>query len=380
MRKFIILFLNTGNGHLNTAKVLAKELLKNQDVEVLLRHGFSPKSYLLKTIFEQGYNFSLNVLKGSFTLLYDVGQYRFFQTIVNYLVRLKTTNYLCKMIKTENPTDIVIVHYGLVDATMRAIKKTDDSVNCTVIVTDPFTVPNAWFYNKAAKYFVFSEEAKKTGIENCNIPMGNITVVPFLVNDKYTALNYSASNSKEIKSLKQQLNLNPDKKMVLLVGGGEGLPHAKRIISYCVMHKADFSIAVICGRNKVLEKTLSVFQTVLPNLHVYGFIDYLEKLVQAADCVVTKAGPAMVLENICARKPLIICSYIYDQERGNMRFAVYNNVAYFIQSPKNIYKKIEYILTDENYADEVQSRFDNLKIDTDACKVAKLLLERDFAR
>lgn len=88
----------------------------------------------------------------------------------------------------------------------------------------------------------------------------------------------------------------------------------------------------------------------------------------------------MVLENICARKPLIICSYIYDQERGNMRFAVYNNVAYFIQSPKNIYKKIEYILTDENYADEVQSRFDNLKIDTDASKVAKLLLEHDFAR
>lgn len=60
-----------------------------------------------------------------------------------------------------------------------------------------------------------------------------------------------------------------------------------------------------------------------------------------------------------------------------MRFAVYNDVAYFVRSPKNIYKKIENILTDENYAKVIQKNFAKLKIDTDISKVAKLLLERN---
>lgn len=377
MRKFIILYLNTGNGHLNTAKVLSKELRKNSNVEVVLKHGFSPKSFLLREIFERGYNLSLNVFKGSFALLYVVGQHRFFQAIVNYIVGIKTTKYVCSLIKTENPTDIIVVHYGLVDATMRAINATNKNINCTVIVTDPFTAPHAWFYNRCAKYFVMSEEAKKIAMENCKVPGNNITVIPFIVNDKYTAMRNSILSAEEKRLLKKQLNLDENKKIVLLVGGGEGLPHAKRIISYCVMHKADFSIVVICGRNKVLQRTLSIFQSVLPNLYVLGFIDYLEKLVQVADCIVAKAGPAMVLESLCAKKPLVICAYLYNHEVGNMRFAVYNDVAYFVRSPKNIYKKIENILTDENYAKVIQKNFAKLKIDTDISKVAKLLLERN---
>ncbi len=57
-----------------------------------------------------------------------------------------------------------------------------------------------------------------------------------------------------------------------------------------------------------------------------------------------------------------------------MRFAVNNNVGYFIQSSRKIYKKINEILNDETFSAVMQKKFDAIRIDTDASKVAAKFL------
>ena len=110
------------------------------------------------------------------------------------------------------------------------------------------------------------------------------------------------------------------------------------------------------------------------DLHVYGFVDFLDELIKICDCAVIKAGPATLMEVLSCRKPVIICRYIHNQELGNMRFAVNNKVGYFIQNSRKIYKKINQILNDDNFDERMKKNFDSVSIDTDASKVARELL------
>ncbi|MDE6245639.1 MAG: glycosyltransferase, partial [Treponemataceae bacterium] len=223
-------------------------------------------------------------------------------------------------------------------------------------------------------YMVYSEEAKNIGVQECNVPAENITVIPFLMNEKF----HKQISTEEKNALRKKLGFAPNKKMVLLVGGGEGLPGATEIINNCIINRADFAITVICGRDKVKMRNLKLLRLAHPklDLHIYGFVNNLDELVKICDCAVIKAGPATLMEVLSCRKPVIICKYIHNQELGNMRFAVKNKVGYFIRKPRKIYKKINHLLNDSQFDEKMKERFESVVIDTDSNKVAKLLLEK----
>ena len=101
----------------------------------------------------------------------------------------------------------------------------------------------------------------------------------------------------------------------------------------------------------------------------------MDELVKICDCAVIKAGPAMLMEILECKKPVIICRYIHNQEKENVQFAVKNGVGYFIQKPEKIYEKITQILSDPKIESTMRSNFEKLTIDTDVEKAAKILYE-----
>ena len=373
-RKFLFLYLNTGAGHISAAKVLANAMKKeDSSVEIQMKLGFK-KNSISRIFFEKGYNYACNYFHGAFPLLYDLGEYRFTQNLLHFFVGTDTRRYLRKLIFEEHPTDIVCFHFGVTPFVKHVLNNIPWKINFSVIVTDPFTLPKAWFYEKNVNYLVYSEDAKSVAVNKCGVPEENVKIIPFLMNPKYR----EQKTSEQVKDLKIKYGFNPDKKIVLLVGGGEGLPGTVEIINQCLLHRANFSVAVICGRDVVVKNNLEVLRKTYPklDLHVYGFIDYLDDIVKICDCAVIKAGPATLMEVLSCRKPVIICKYIHNQELGNMRFAVKHRVGWFIQRPKHIFRKINELLSDEKFSETMKNNFDSISIDTDASKVAKLLLQK----
>ncbi len=371
-RKFLFLYLNTGAGHKSAANVLAKAMKEQDpDIEIKTAIGFS-RHGLGHLIFEKGYNYSCNYIKGLFPLMYDLGQYRWLQSFLNYILGPESRHHLRKLIFKYKPTDIVCFHFGVTPFVKDVLKNIPWKINFNVIVTDPFTVPHCWFYEKNLNYLVYSQQAKDIGVKECGVPAENIKIIPFLMK-----LNKGEGPSaEEIRTLKIKHGFDPDKKVVLLVGGGEGLPGATEIINQCILHKTNFATAIICGRDKVKRKNMNLLRLSHPklDLHVYGFVDYLEELIKICDCAVIKAGPATLLEILSWKKPVIICRYIHNQELGNMRYAVDHNVGFFIQKSRRIYRKINELLNDENFDEKMKQNFDTVKIDSDVSKVATLLL------
>ena len=373
-RKFMFVYLTTGAGHISTARVMKECILKNEpNAEVVMVNGFDKKNFWGQVILEQGYYVSTNFFHGLYPLAYDLARFRFFQSFMLRFFMPHTVRYLRKIIKKKKPTDIVSFHFALSPCIKQALKSSDSKINLSVMVTDPFTVPNVWFYEKSLQYFVYSEQAKEIGM-NLKVPEKNIHIVPFALNPKYQI----PFDKDDITSLKKKHGFDLNKKVLLIVGGGDGIPGAIEIINKCILRKAKFSVAVICGHDLVKKTYLEGLKVLYPkfDLHVYGFINYLDELVKLSDCVVMKAGPATLVEVLSCKKPVIICRYIHNQEKGNMQFAVNNKVGFFIQSPGKIYDKVEELLADEHFDEKMKERFAALNIDTDTNKTAKLLLEK----
>lgn len=374
-RKFMFLYLNTGNGHIAQARVLKKAMEEvAPDVPVELVNGFDKKNVIGHLFFEKGYGAACNYVPGSFPLLYDIGQHRTVLTFFVAFVGMHTANYIQKVIETQHITDVVSFHFALTPSAVEAISKVERKVNLSVVVTDPFTGPNAWFYKRQADYLVASQEMKDVAIHENKVNPTHVHVVPVLVDKKFR----KQVTEEEKRALRRQYGFDENKKVVLLAGGGEGLPGAMKIINQCVIHKAKFTVAVVCGRNTPMQQSLDIFAKTYPqlDLHVFGFVNYMDSLIKLSDLVVSKAGTSTVMEIAASHKPLIISNYIHNQELGNMRFIVQNHVGYYIRHSADIYKKIEEIFaSDESYTKAIHS-FGDLKLDTDAEKIARYILEK----
>ncbi len=372
-RKFLFLYLNTGAGHISAAKVLKQAVEKYESqAEVKMCVGIK-KHGLAHIILEKGYNFSCNYVKGSFALIYELGKIRFFNSLVKVLLKPVIKGYLKKLILKEQPTDIVSFHFVLTPFVKEIVNELPFKIQFKTIVTDPFTTPSSWFYERTLSYFVFSQEAKDFAVKKCGIPEKKVTVVPFLMNNEA----FRPVSAEKIQELKIKHGFNPQKRMVLLVGGGEGLPGATQIVNECVVaHRQDYEVAVICGRDKLKYENMKLLSLVNKRLHPYGFVNFLDELVKICDCAVIKAGPATLMEVLSCRKPVIICKYLHNQELGNMHFAINHKVGFFIQKPKKIYNKINELLLDSDFDSKMKQRFDSISIDTDASKIVKLLFQK----
>lgn len=374
-RKFMFLYLNTGNGHIAQARVLKKAVEEiAPDASIELVNGFDKKNIIGHLFFEKGYGAACNYIPGSFPLIYDLAQNRFMQECFCDFIKIQTVPYLRKVIEEKGITDVVSFHFALTPSVKEAIRGVNHKVNLSVLVTDPFTGPNAWFYERNVDYLVASDDMKDVAINVNKVKPSCVHMVPVLVDKKFR----NKVTVEEKSALRKQYGFAEDKKVVLLAGGGEGLPGAVKIINQCVLHKAKFTIAVVCGRNTPMQQSLEIFAKTYPqlDLHVFGFVKYMDSLIKLSDLVVSKAGTSTVMEIVASGKPLIISNYIHNQELGNMRFVVQNHVGTYMRHSADIYRKIEEIFESDETYNKRMSNFGAIKLDTDAEKIARYILEK----
>lgn len=381
-RRFLLVYLNTGNGHRAQAEVLQEaffDYAPGTKVELLC--GFDKKNRAGHILLEKGYAVACNYLHGVWPLVYDLGEFRFFQTIVRHMIRLHTQSYLRKELERRQITDVVSFHFALTpvlhDAILTVQRKTGRDIRLTVITTDPFTGPSAWFYRKNQDYLVASPQFRDFAIKS-GVSASRVHIVPFLLHKKFVR----PVSKDEIRFLRDKFGYPQDKRVVLLAGGGEGLPGALKIINQCIIHKAAFCVAVVCGRNKGLYRSLELIKKVAgwQDLHIYGFVDYMDSLVKLSDLIVSKAGTSTIMEIASQQKPVIISNYIYGQEKGNLEFVKRNGIGCFIRHSADIYAKINSIFESEESYEKAAASCKGLVIDTDVEKTVKYLLEKQTVK
>jgi len=375
-QKILFLYLRTGGGHLSCAKTLSGYITKNYGskaecvlVDVIKESKFG--QYIL----EDGYRISQDGLIAISNTAYALNLIKgVAKTTVSMFTAL-SKSYLKKVFLKEKPDKVVVLHALIIHPVEMALDELGMKIPVIVTITDPYTVHPLWLTGKRAHYIVCSDTAKRT-VAKKGIPKKSISQFPYFVNEKYC----NKLSLAQVLGVKKRLGLSLNKKLVLIIGGGDGMPNGdalmKGLVRYIKKYSLDVDVAIICGHNLRLKKYCTLLakkNAKVLNMKVFGFVDFVYDLVNASDIVITKAGPATLTEILLLGKIPIITYYIWGQEKGNVDFVVKNKVGFYRPSSSKIPPLISDLLTNDKMRQKVSENILNLKLKNGTSQTAEFI-------
>jgi processive 1,2-diacylglycerol beta-glucosyltransferase/1,2-diacylglycerol 3-beta-galactosyltransferase len=371
--KYLFLYLKTGGGHLAPAKAVAEKIRAKRDanVDIHLVDGLSGSNQFIKKFIESGYKTAVNKAAWTYEFLYALHKFKIIAkstaSIVSYFVKPA----LERQILENKPEKIVIFHFFLIKPVNEIIKKYKLSIKVITVVTDPFTAHPIWFLQKGQNFIVFSDLLKEKCIEQ-GINSENLKVFPFVLDNKFSRKIPEFHKQK----IRRQLGFKTDSKIILIMGGGDGMPKGKKILKHLVTSNMQAEICIVCGNNRKLFKQAihirSKYQA--KNLKVYGFIDFVHSLISISDVVITKCGASTFMEILMMEKIPVINNYIWEQEKGNMEYVCNKKMGVLEKKVSQLPVVLQNLMNDNELSSSLRSNIRNASITNGVGKVSNYIL------
>jgi len=209
-----------------------------------------------------------------------------------------------------------------------------------IVVTDMVTTHAFWYNDNATLTLVPTEEAKQRGLD-IGMSDAHIQVVGQPIADEFRR----PPASKE--TLREKLGWPQDRVIVLMVGGGEGMGPIEETVQAVDQARLDLTMAIIAGHNKTLKDTLEHANLQTDSI-VYGFVDNMPDLMNAADIILTKAGPGTISEAFTAGLPIVLYSRMPGQEEGNVDYVVEKGAGVWALYPEQVVTILRYWIDHPN--------------------------------
>lgn len=374
MSRYLFLYLKTGGGHLAPAKAVAEKIKAKRkgNAEIVLYDGLSESKPIARKIIEDGYKNAVNKAVWTFELLYALHKIKLVSIITSSIVSRYIKPGLEKQILTLLPKKIVVFHFFLIKPVNEIIEKFNLDIPVLTVVTDPFTAHPIWFLQKNQNFIVFSEMLKEKCIRK-GISEENLKVFPFVLDRKFSQ-KISDSRSLVIRST---LGFEPDSKVILIMGGGDGMPKGKKILKRLITRNMNAEIAVVCGKNKKLFEHVMKLKNKynISNIKVYGYIDFVHSLIKISDVVITKCGASTFMEILLMGKVPLINNYIWEQEKGNMEFVCNSNMGILEKDTRKIPGVLNRLLTDHEYYNSLRNNIKSASISNGVGQVSEYILK-----
>ena len=372
-KKYLFLYLKTGGGHLAPARSLSNYLnkYKSEEVETVLADGFENTKGFTRFIIEDGYRILQNKSKWIYEFLYAWHKIELVSHIGAFLVSNNVERPLKKLISEEQPDKIVIFHFFLIKPVFTVLKKLGINIPVNIVVTDPYIAHPLWFLNKQKNFIVFSDELKRRCLKK-GIDENRLKVFPFILDEKFS----KTPSYEEIENYKSKHGFKKEN-ILLIMGGGDGIPHGEKILKNILKVKADFEIAFVCGKNKKLYNYAMQLKEKEGhnNLKVYGYVDFVYELLSISDIVITKCGASTFMEILMMKKVPLVNSYIWEQEKGNVDFLRSNKLGIYEKRIHKLPEIVQELFGDKNKLNVYKSNIENYNFENGTAKVAEFILK-----
>ncbi|MCU7491754.1 MAG: hypothetical protein HF300_05705 [Ignavibacteria bacterium] len=372
--KYLMLYLKTGGGHLAPAKSVSNYIQQNytDKIEPVLIDGLAEAPSYARFIVEDGYRILQSKAKWYYELLYALNKIIGIAKYNSLLVSDRIKPYLKEKILNEKPCKIVIFHFFLIKPVYDILQENKLDIPVVTVVTDPYIAHPIWFLNKQQTMIVFSQQLKNYALKK-NIPHEKVHVFPFILDEKYSA----PMPREEIPVLKKRLGFEVTKKIVLIMGGGDGIPKGEIILKNLLEELPGVCLAIVCGKNKSLyEFALELKKKGnYENLKVYGYISFVYNLLSVSDVVITKCGASTFMEILMTRKIPVVNDYIWEQEKGNVEFLVKNRLGVYEKNMKKLPQVVKKLLQDEAFYQSYLINIEKARLSNGTADVAEFLVK-----
>jgi 1,2-diacylglycerol 3-beta-galactosyltransferase len=235
-----------------------------------------------------------------------------------------------RLVRDHHSEMLVSVHPLANSFALKALGK--DRPPFVTVVTDMVSAHALWFDQRADLILVPTEMARQNAIQYRMSP-DKVRVVGQPVSQLCSA----PVNDKSL--LRKRLGWPLGKKVILLIGGGEGMGPLAETAQAIDESGLDVCLVIVAGRNSKLEAELKEQAWENPTL-IYGFTRELSDFMRAADVIVTKAGPGTIAEALNAELPIILYAKLPGQEDGNVDFVVSEGVGVWAPEPMEVVRAL----------------------------------------
>lgn len=304
-KKFLIITSETGGGHTSAAAAIADGLKRFGAADCLVNIARAiEESHFLAQKLAEFYNYLLRHHQHLMKYYYWAIE-RFRPNESNLFYRM-TSKYLRHLFEKYCPQVIVSVHPMTQHFLGRMLRELGllERIPLVTVVTDPcYGFWRGWACDEVSLYLVATEEARQQlldyGVAEEKIKICGIPIHP----------KFQYPTEEDKLAARAELGLDPERFTMFINAGWVGGGNIPRIFEHLVEHGEQIknSQAIfLAGRNdKLREQVIEMAKRAPFPTQVVGYTSTMEKLMGAADVMVSKLGGLTTFEALASRLPII---------------------------------------------------------------------------
>lgn len=367
--KVLVLSITTGEGHNTTAKAIRDELIaRGAECEFLDAYGYINPA--LRSFISEGYLFSSSKAKYLYAKSYRHCEKRkkSGRFSLSRLVHKSLAKKLFKYIKAYDP-DVIVYTHIFAGMLVDILKNRPAFRAKTVGIVTDFVFHPYWEEAVHTDKIVIANDLLKMQAKVRGYNDSQIAPIGIPIHSKFAV-------SKDKNTARDELGIAKDKLTLLIMGGSMGYGNLTEVVQKLDEIELDFQMLVVCGNNAEAKASIENLPMKKSN-HIYGFVNNIDIMMDAADCIVSKPGGLTTSEALAKRLPMIIVNPIPGQEDRNKDFLLNCGVAMSITETLELEEvifqlfknpsRIELMKESINYIRRPNSTDDLCKLVIDLC-------------
>ncbi len=240
-------------------------------------------------------------------------------------------------------------------------------IPCAFVFTDLITNHALWCAPGAERYVVPTEQARDGAIKH-GMPADRICVTGLPVHPRF--LDPQPTH----KKICQKLDVDCDKPIVLLAGGGEGLGRVYDIAYAIGQSDLDAQLIIVTGRNHKLREQLEEIDWSL-DTRILGFIRDMPDWMSVASVLITKSGSNTLAEALVRGLPMILFEQVGGQEYHNPQYIQQSGAGVYCPRPAKVVSTLREWLANPDQLRQMSENAHKIARPQAAFEVAKIVYD-----
>jgi len=207
------------------------------------------------------------------------------------------------------------------------------------VITD-FTAHPFWVHDGVTRYCVGADVVVDELVEQ-GVPREKVRVTGIPIHPRFAQRG-------DLATARGRLGLGTDRATVLIMGGGVGMGRLGDVVEQVLGSGPEYQCIAVCGRNarlrRLLQKRYEETEERHGRIAIRGFVKDVDRLMDAASLVVSKAGGLTSSESLAKGLPMLILDPIPGQEERNCNFLVQAGAAVRLGSVREVQQRVLEVL------------------------------------
>ena len=366
-KRIILMYISEVSGHRSATLAIEKAIKElRPDTEILNINAFNYTNPISEKVINRIYMEVIKRTPKIWDYLYDnPSVVKALANIKKYVHKFNSPK-LKKLFDSFHP-DLVVCTQAFPCGMVADYKKTY-GVNLPLVAVLTDYIPHAYWVYDTVDYYI-------TPSEDVSLRLGKKGIAAEKIRSYGIPFDHKFNRKADLEGIFNKLKLEPQKPVILIMGGGQGLGPIKTIVKSLEKSKHDICELIVAGTNKKLLNSLKrKVKKYKKEIHLFGFIQNIHELMQIASLIISKPGGVTTAEVLSMGLPMVIVNPIPGQEVNNTTFLTHKGAAVKTDEPQDVYQIIDGLLENKTKIEQLKCAALKIAKPEASMDIAKLLL------